>query len=193
MSEIHKIFCTNCGAQIEVDLDEFDSDTIFCIECGKETDISDFRKQQEEAENEYSDEAFYEEAEEAEECPKEELSANEEASFLSDNSDEYETVSPFKPVDYDKEDVKETVYIKEQTASKSSSSNPFESISENEKEMIESRISSRVKVWHEAIKTSSDNVSEFTDKFAHGMPDWDLTPPDMLIRRKAAKPTENKR
>lgn len=193
MSEIHKIFCTNCGEQIEVDLDEFDADTVFCINCGTQTDISDLRKQYSDDEDEYSDDDFFEKSEDDEKYPEDDLFVEEETAFPSDNSVEFETQSPFKTVDVEKKDNINTIHIKETASPQTQSVNPFESISEDEKNEIENRISGRVKVWHDAIKTSSDNRSEFTDNFAHGMPDWDLTPPDMLIRRKAAKPADNKR
>lgn len=191
MSEIHKIFCTNCGEQIEVDLDEFDADTVFCINCGTQTDISDLRKQYSDDEDEYSDDDYFEDDEEK--YPEDDLSIDEETAFPSDNSVEYETPSPFIPIAADKKDNINTIHINETASPQAQSVNPFECISEDEKNQIESRISSRIKVWHDAINTSSDNSSEFTDNFAHGMPDWDLTPPDMLIRRKAAKPADKKR
>lgn len=41
--------------------------------------------------------------------------------------------------------------------------------------------------WRSSIQDSSDRKSVFTDNFAHGMPEWDLLPPDIAVRRKVLR------
>lgn len=184
MSELQKVFCTNCGAQIEVDLDEIELNTVYCFECGNEIDISELIALQKESEN--ADNASQ---------TKEESSPFQ--TFEEDNKEEraaenaIPAPTPEKTAKTNSDQRVSDPYNK--PSSQPVSQNPFTSISDEEKKEIENKISSRVKVWHDAIVTTSAGSSEFTDNFAHGMPDWDLTPPDMLIRRKAAKPAENRR
>lgn len=64
---------------------------------------------------------------------------------------------------------------------------PFIEVKENEEiddETVMEKIRSCSDNWRESIKDSSNSKSVFTDNFAHGMPAWDLLPPDITIRRK---------
>lgn len=204
MSEIHKIFCTNCGEEIDVDIDEIDSDTVFCINCGAETDISDLRKQYNDDESEYCEEDCDETdlSYVSEDISDTETEFINETSLPTDSSAENQTEAPFMQLNNGENEEKtdndtETASFKEHSAinlvkpqtSQKQSETPFDTISDDEKKSIDDTIKSKVKVWHDAIITTSATKSEFTDNFAHGMPDWDLTPPDMLVLRKAVKPS----
>ena len=70
---------------------------------------------------------------------------------------------------------------------KQSGASPFSEVNEDEEKAIREKISSAANNWRKAIKDSYNTESMFTDNFAKGMPDWDLTPPDTLIRRREAK------
>lgn len=67
---------------------------------------------------------------------------------------------------------------------------PFSEVSASEElddEAVMAKIHKRTAIWRESIRDTSNNKSAFTDNFAQGMPKWDLTPPDFVVRRKSAK------
>lgn len=51
---------------------------------------------------------------------------------------------------------------------------------------LDKKIMERNKVWREAT-LSGENDNGVECALAHGLPDWDLMPPEMLVRRRSVK------
>lgn len=73
----------------------------------------------------------------------------------------------------------QTVQVKEKTSGES----VFAPIDEKE---LDKKIMERNKVWREAT-LSGENDNGVECALAHGLPDWDLMPPEMLVRRRSVK------
>lgn len=167
----NKIYCDGCGTEIDVFFEENEEEGkkhLTCIGCGQEIyfDPSDIDV----------DFVF------CQNCGK-------KNKFDRQDSKEQTQGSPFAPAE-EQQIAKEAEKLVENMRKPDSIGSPFGEIKENEvltDEAVMEKIHKRTAVWRDSIQDRSNVKSAFTDNFAHGMPDWDLTPPDFMVRRKAAK------
>ena len=169
------IICPNCQNEIFYYPDELADNKIFCVNCGEKIDLG---------EEEYID------------C----TGCGEKIVFNSDEiTDDYVfcqncgTKNLIKSINTSSENkvlqtAQTAVRSLEEKSEKTSS--PFAEASDD-KELDDEEVMKTIRGcsdnWRSSIQDSSDRKSVFTDNFAHGMPEWDLLPPDIAVRRKVLR------
>lgn len=177
------INCPNCHKEVFYYPDELIGNTVYCESCSAKISLPEAKK-------EYMT------------C----VSCGEKIEFNRDDiSESYVfcqncgTKNSIKSSDNtSKREVFQSVEAAQDTLEKQDGkpSSPFaeaEDDGELDDEAVMEKIHSCSDNWRESIKDSSNVRSVFTDNFAHGMPEWDLLPPDIAVRRKALRHSSEQR
>ncbi len=190
------IACIFCGNDVSYNPEEVVDNSVKCEKCGKtlllgtsaEADMdetSTFEEYDEDAvSEEYSDLPFkeYDEDEYTEEYSEEAFEAYDEA----ENSEDYDTHNKSVPVTISLS--KEHNTAVDVTASPSNGSAFEEAADEDDLKSTEavSRNHKRPVAWFDSFYEDEEEVLDFTSNFAEELPEWDITPPSIPVRRISA-------
>lgn len=194
-----KVFCPECGSKIEIydnanviacifcgndvsyNPDDVIDNSVKCEKCGKmlligASDEADTAKSsafeeydEEDVSEEYDEEKYEEEAFE--------MYNEEEPSEVYDSNDE--SVPVVIPLS------KESNSAVDLTAS-ANNGNAFEEVTDEECKELEEAVSKNRKrpvAWFDSFYEDEGEVLDFTSNFAEELPEWDITPPSIPVRR----------
>ncbi|MBQ5319287.1 MAG: zinc ribbon domain-containing protein [Oscillospiraceae bacterium] len=188
------ISCFNCGNDVSYKPDEVIDNSVKCEKCGKKLIIGEENTSDEEYDStlpfeEYTDDELFDD----EEYDNEEYFDEECNDTEFDDEDEFVAEEEYIPDSNEPPAVvslkKENDFEAETDIPSTAGTNAFEEITdekntESEEEVQEKR--KRPVAWFDSFYEDEEEVLDFTSNFAEGLPEWDIVPPSIPVKRLSA-------